>query len=81
MCVRIAYLLTALVLGLTTASCASLEGNGERGGTIRDNQLRPGSQDAMANAAQYCRQFGRSAHLASQEIGLVWSETIVFDCI
>jgi hypothetical protein len=73
----------ALVMGgLSIAGCAP-SGNGETGGTIRGNLLWPGSDThhAMAMATQYCGQFGRSAHLASEEQGWLSSDTITFECV
>jgi hypothetical protein len=80
--VRQLVVLAMLMSGLSVASCAP-SGNGETGGTIRGNLLWPGSDTdhAMAMAAQYCGQFGRSAHLASETQGWLSADTIAFDCV
>jgi len=73
----------ALVMGGSSVAGCALSGNGDTGGTIRGNLLWPGSDThhAMAMADQYCRQFGRSAHLASEEQGWLSSDTVTFDCV
>ena len=75
----------ALLLGgLCVAGCApALDGSGESGGTIHQFQVYPGSNldHAVAMAAQYCSQFGRSGHIAREELGWFWSDTVTFDCV
>jgi hypothetical protein len=73
-----------LLGGLCVAGCApALDGSGESGGTIHQLQVYPGSNldHAVAMAAQYCSQFGRSGHIAHEELGWFWSDTITFDCV
>ncbi|HUJ96685.1 MAG TPA: hypothetical protein VLV85_00505 [Stellaceae bacterium] len=73
-----------LLGGLSVAGCApALDGSGESGGTIHQFQLYPSSNldHAVAMAAQYCGQFGRSGHVAREELGWFWSDTITFDCV
>jgi hypothetical protein len=74
--------LAIVMAGLSAAGCAP-SGNGEAGGTIHGNLLWPGSDTnhAMAMAAQYCGQYGRSAHLASESQGLLSFDTVTFDCV
>jgi hypothetical protein len=75
----------ALLLGgLSLAGCApALDGSGESGGTIHQFQVYPGStlDRAVAMADQYCSPFGRSGHIAREELSWFWSDTISFDCI
>lgn len=75
-------ILTVLAAGLCTACTPSLQGNGANGAIIRQSQFRPGPESDVATmAAGYCRQFGRSPHLARQEVGWFSFETFTFDCV
>jgi hypothetical protein len=77
-------LFAMLALGLSIGGCApGLHGSGESGGTIGQFQLLPGANElgAEAMAANYCSQYGRSAHIASEDLGLLWSSTYKFDCV
>jgi hypothetical protein len=80
--VRQLVVLALVMGGLSVAGCA-LSSNNDAGGTIRGNLLWPGSDThhAMAMADQYCSQFGRSAHLASEEQGWLSSDTVRFECV
>ncbi|HUH84591.1 MAG TPA: hypothetical protein VLX85_08260 [Stellaceae bacterium] len=72
------------VAGFAAAGCApSLAGSGEGGGTIHQLQLRWDADEveATAMAADYCRQFGRTAHIAGEELGVLWTDTLTFDCV
>lgn len=72
------------IAGLSAAGCApSLAGNGDNGGTIDQTQLRWDTDevDATMMAADYCRQYGRTAHIASEELGVFWTDTFAFDCV
>jgi hypothetical protein len=80
--VRQLVVLALVMGGLSVAGCAPSI-NSDAGGTIRGNLLWPGSDThhAMAMADQYCSQFGRSAHLASEEQGWLSSDTVRFECV
>ena len=72
------------ITGLSVAGCApSLAGSGDGGGTIHQIQLRWDADEveATAMADDYCRQFGRTAHIAGEELGLFWTDTLSFDCV
>lgn len=80
----------AMLLGLSAAGCApTLEGAGDRGGAIRQNQLQLDQLQLGANqtanvlaiAGKYCGQFARSAHIAREEARPLWTDTFTFDCI
>lgn len=77
--------MVALVAGLLVAlnACApTLDGNGEAGGTIHSVKPWPGaSTDTTSMAEDYCRRFNRSAHIAHEDLGWGWSDTVAFDCI
>lgn len=89
-------MILAVLVGLSAAGCApSLEGAGERGGTIREYQLQQnevelgplpvplGAVDSnvLSIAGKYCSQYGRSAHIAHEEVSLLWTNTFTFDCV
>jgi hypothetical protein len=81
---RTVIVIAVLTGGMSVSGCApSLEGSKERGGVIRYSQVRPGAdgRDVAAMADKYCSQFGRSAHMSSEELGLLWSDTVTFDCV
>ncbi len=81
---RTVIVLAVLAGGLSISGCApTLEGSKERGGVIRYSQVRPGTDgtDVAAMADKYCSQFGRSAHMSSEELGPFWSDTVSFDCV
>jgi hypothetical protein len=72
------------IAGLSAVGCApSLEGSGESGGAIHQLQLRWDADevDATVMAADYCRQFGRTAHIAAEELGVLWTDKLTFDCV
>jgi hypothetical protein len=70
----------ALLVGL--GACAQVDGNGQAGGTIHAMQPRPFAPATTTSLAEgYCGQFHRSAHIASEEIGWFWTDTIGFECI
>jgi ABC-type glycerol-3-phosphate transport system substrate-binding protein len=71
------------LLGGLAACGPALEGNGQAGGTIRAVQVWPDSDGArMTDMAEaYCGQFGRSAHVASEDLSWVWLDDVAFDCI
>jgi hypothetical protein len=75
----------ALIVGLLVGlgACApALEGNGQAGGTIHSLQLWPGAAAETTGMAEgYCGRFNRSAHIAREELGWVWTDTIAFECI
>jgi hypothetical protein len=92
------WIVPALLAGLSIAGCApTLEGDGERGGTIHQNQLTQnyielgpvgvgsldlGDTNVVAIAGQYCSQYGRSAHITEQNVATVWPiDAFHFDCI
>jgi hypothetical protein len=92
------WIVPALLAGLSLAGCSpTLEGNGERGGTITQNQytqnyveLGPvdvgsfglGDTNVVAIAGQYCSQYGRSAHLTEQNVRSIWPyDRFSFECI
>lgn len=84
MSARTVMVLAALAGGLSISGCApSLEGSKENGGVIRYSQVRPGTdgRDVAAMADKYCSQFGRSAHMSSEELGPFWLDTVNFDCV
>jgi hypothetical protein len=69
---------------LNVAACApSLEANGEHGVTIHQSELRIGSarEDAEAEAVKYCSQFGRVAHLESEDVSWFWSARFRYECV
>lgn len=81
---RTGMLFAAVALALSAGGCApALHGSGETGGTISQLQLLPGANElgAEAMAANYCSQYGRSAHIANEDLGLLWSSTYQFDCV
>lgn len=87
--------LAALVASSAAGCAPSLEGSGERGGTIRQNQLQQNQVElgplplrlsaiegnVLAIADRYCSQYGRSVHIAREEVGLLWTDTFTFDCV
>jgi len=72
------------VAGFSAAGCApALTGSGASGATVHQLQLRWDADEveATAMAADYCRQYGRTAHIASEELGVLWKDTLTFDCV
>jgi len=84
-----------VLAGLSAGCAPTLEGSGEGGGTIRQNQLRQtrvelgplplrlgaAEDNVPAIADRYCGQFGRSAHIARENVGLLWTDGFAFECI
>ena len=79
-----AALITIVLAGGLSAGCApTLQASNERGGTVTQSQLwpGPGRARAMAMASDYCSHYGAVPHLASEDLGWLWSDTIAFDCV
>jgi putative hemolysin len=89
------WMVLAVMVGLSAAGCApSIEGAGENGGTIHESQLTldhpefgplalpvgDKQSNVVAIAGKYCSQYGRSAHLTSEDVGPFWMDTFTFDC-
>lgn len=87
-----------MLAGLSIAGCApTLQGAGADGGTIRQNQftqnnvelgpldvgpLGLGDTNVLMMAGKYCSQYGRSAHITTQEVRAIWPyDTFTFDCV
>ncbi len=77
-------MIVAALAGSSIAGCApTVDGSGERGGTVREYQFQLAAtpNDALAAAGKYCAQFGRSAHIASEDVGILRIDTFDFDCV
>ena len=72
------------LFALSVTACApSLEANGENGVTIHQSEARILSAQYEADfaATKYCGQFGRVAHLESQQVSWFWSSTFNYQCV